>query len=226
MKDQPPIIVTGARRSGLSMTAACLHVCGADSGDREISDLSKALYENRRVIQNFIDPLLTLAGIPLDGSIALSPPSVVDVGRIPVRIRMLLEAHGVDHENSPWLLKSYKYALIWEHFDRMFPGTKWLLVKRKKEDLVRSCLNTTYMHFHSGQEGWEKWAEEWEKLVESIREGIGEERCHIFEPLAMTRGDYSGLQKEVEWLGLNFNKKAVEELFNHNGGHGNGIKNN
>jgi len=190
-----PILVTGADRSGSSLIARILDMCGAHTGvtnnmfeNKELQHLSKAhIIDNSKVVP-----------YPKFNSISLEWQKEV-----------LTNLNGVDQQ---WMFKSPLITQMWETWHYAFPNAKWIIVRRKTPDIVNSCIRTGYMkmfkskehqaliNVESEAEAWQWWIHKYEKSwVEMIMEGVN---CKMIWPERMAEGDYSQIYEMIEWLGL------------------------
>ena len=219
-----PILVTGAARSGTSMVAACVHLCGAWKGETVGPSKwnAKGMYENRSLRQNVIKPLLRRMKVDPRGQYPL--PNTEDV-IIPVDFKenviQVIKEQGWQ-QRDPWVYKCVKVSLIWPVWSYSFPRTKWIIVRRKNEDIVHSCKATGFMTEYSfddtlkkigaktEDEGWNWWVEQHKaKFVEMLNNGLN---AKVIWPEKMVYGDYSEIKDAIEWLGLEWNGPAVMDF--------------
>lgn len=216
-----PILITGAARSGTSMVAACFHLCGAWKGDTGGPNRhnEKGMFENLPLRQNIVKPYFRSIGADPLGQFPLPE---TDKCNIPVnlRTRVLYEIRKQGwNTDQPWMYKCAKMSLIWPIWAFAFPDSKWIIVRRKKEDIVFSCLKTSFMHaygkdyilqklgFSTPEQGWNYWVETHEKKFnEIINYGIN---AKIVWPEKMVKADYSEIKDAIEWVGLAWNGPAV-----------------
>jgi hypothetical protein len=205
-----PILLTGIQRSGTTIIAKILSMCGASTGD--VSEM----FENK-AIKKYVSEYYN--GIGKDPQFPLP-----DTAQMPLPIHW---GHSVQHFggfdfNSPWMFKSSTNCQIWPVWNFAFPNAKWIIVRRRTGDIVSSCMKTAYMAAFknpqnrgligasSEQEGWLWWVHQHEKLfVEMIEAGLN---CKIIWPERMVNGDYSQIFEMLEWVGLQWNEKIVETI--------------
>ena len=219
-----PILVTGAARSGTSMVAACIHLCGAWKGNTVGPSKwnAKGMFENYDLRQNVVKPLLRKHKVDPRGQYPL--PKTKDV-KIPVdfkdNVLDIIKEQGWTKDQK-WVYKCVKMSLLWPVWNYNFPRSKWIIVRRKNEDIVHSCMKTGFMtefaHTNTLKElglknekdGWNWWVEQYkEKFVEILNNGIN---VKVVWPEKMVNGDYSEIKDAVEWLGLEWNGVAVADF--------------
>jgi hypothetical protein len=210
-----PIFITGAERSGATLVAKILDMCGVHSGR------CNGMFEHI-MISEFDKDFLK--------NYQYSFPETKDIS-IPVRWRgavegVLLVEQALD---KPWMIKSATLARMWPIWNYAYPDAKWLIVRRKTPDVIQSCLKTGYMRifkdqknlkslgFTNEEEGWLWWVHQYEKkFVEMIQTGLN---CRIIWPDRMVNGDYQQIYETIEWLGLKWNitiPSIIDPLLNKN----------
>jgi len=222
MKDETPspILITGCARSGTSMVAGAINLCGAFGGKMSGPNKNnqKGMFENACIRNDIIKPYLR--GMNVD---PLGQYPLPDVSRltIPVDFKHLIEQVMIDqgYVTGPWMYKGAKMCLIWPVFHYAFPDAKWIIVRRRTGDIVRSCMRTGFMRAFireenqkavgatSEEEGWKWWVHQHEKrFVEMINEGLN---CKIVWPERMVDGDYRQMMEMMEWLGLPWSSEVL-----------------
>ena len=168
-----PILVCGLPRSGTSMVAGLLALCGAWTGKTVGKGPSnpRGFFENRVLREQVDKALLRELGVDELGVDPL--PALEDVPRAATfasRVLSLLSAEGYAGE-GPWLFKDAKLTLLWPQWQEAFPRARWVIVRRPVEDVVRSCLNTHFMRQHSKDRSfWEEFASEYEARLRALLE--------------------------------------------------------
>lgn len=207
-----PILITGVPRSGTSMIAAAINMCGAFGGEMS----KRGMFTNDRIQEEVVNPYFNKIGAD---SLAQYPlPIVTD---IPINWRQEVEQLIIDegYEKSQWMYKDPKSSLIWQVWNFAFPNAKWIIVRRRTGDIIQSCLKTAFMSaftrednqkavkVSSEQDGWLWWIHQYEKrFVEMIEAGLN---CKVVWPERMVCGDYKQMYETLEWLGLSWNKEIV-----------------
>ena len=219
-----PILVTGAARSGTSMVAACIHLCGAWKGNTvgPSRHNQKGMFENHAIRQGIIKPILREMNVDPLGQYPLPETEQTIIPQnFKDDILDTIKYQGWK-ENLPWMYKCVKLSLIWPVWRYAFPHSKWIIVRRKEEDIVYSCMHTGFMrafartetlkevNCKTEEEGWNWWVEFYKKkFVEIINNGIN---AKVVWPEKMVYGDYSEIKDAIEWLGLEWNGTAVMDF--------------
>jgi len=208
-----PILVTGIERSGSSIVAKILHMCGAFTGN------VSGMQENKR-IKTYVDHFYSYHNVDPAGQYPLPNLSHTPIPECwGFRMEELLEKENYE-ETEPWLYKSSRIAQIWPVWKETFPKAKWIIVRRRTGDIIQSCIKTGFMTAYADQsvlqqinakdeaDGWLWWVHEHEKLFSDMIEA-GIEYREIW-PERMAIGDFEQIHEMVEWLGLEWNEKVVE----------------
>jgi hypothetical protein len=217
---QDPILITGAARSGTSIIAGVIHMCGVFGGDLYGPQRAnkKGMFENVDVRQKLIKPYLQQIGADPRGQYPLPDTYTMPVyNNWSVRTRQLFVNQG--YEDGPWFIKSPKLALMWPVWNNAFPNAKWIIVRRRSADIANSCLKTGFMTAFARKDnqiavgaedecdGWIWWVRQHQKrFVEMINEGVN---VKVVWPERMVDGDYSQLKETIQWLGLDWNDEVI-----------------
>lgn len=213
-----PIIITGCARSGTSMIAKTIELCGAFGGKVEQKELDQEMMENVNVFQYITKPYFLRLGI--DPSCQYPLPNIYRIN-IPRdwKKRVCLTMYNDGYRGGSWFYKSTKASLVWPVWNYAFPDAKWIIVRRRTGDIIRSCLKTDFMKAFKQKasqdairvtnevEGWKWWVHQHERrFVEMINEGMN---CKIVWPDRMVHGDYQQIMETIEWLGLKWNSNVL-----------------
>jgi len=215
-----PILITGCARSGTSMVAAMVNICGAFGGNMSgpNGNNQKGMFENAVVRQSIVKPYLKQIGADSMGQYPL--PNVKGLV-IPTNWKDRVE--GVFREqgwqDGPWFYKGAKACLTWPIWQYAFPDAKWIIVRRRPPDIINSCMRTGFMRAYARTqiqravgakteaEGWLWWIHQHEdRFVEMIQAGMN---CKVVWPERMVAGDYSQMMETIDWLGLEWNSDAL-----------------
>lgn len=207
-----PILVTGCARSGSSMIAGVLNICGAFGGvmDRHC--------ENLQIRNKMVSPFLESIKVDPAGQYPL--PDVKSL-TIPTnwaeQAIQLIKSDG--YPGGPWMYKGSRVCLMWPVWHYAFPNAKWVIVRRRTGDIVRSCTKTDFMRaFRSAEnqqavgasnevDGWKWWVHQHEqRFVEMILEGVN---CKVIWPERMVWGDYEQMFETIDWLGLKWTSEVL-----------------
>src|SRR5690606_36215574 len=123
LEERPMIIVTGAARSGTSLTTRILQAHGCHLGSTV-----NGLYENTDVRDGVVKRYLRSIGAdPLGQSILADTDNLAYVPGW----RKTVERHFRAFP-KPWAYKCAKATLIWPVWHEAFPDAKWIIVRRNK----------------------------------------------------------------------------------------------
>jgi hypothetical protein len=190
-----PILITGIPRSGASMIAAAFKVCGAFNGNVDkmqmncnISDLIKRYFE-----------FIGCEGIP-------ETKDILILNNWREKVETVL--NNETFIEGQWMYKDSNSALIWPLWNHAYPHAKWIIVRRKTNDIISSCTKTVYMHPYKGTDNWATFIHTYEKkFVEMIETGLN---CKQIWPERMVEGDYSQMYETLDWCGLEWKKEVVD----------------
>jgi len=216
-----PILITGCARSGTSLVAGIINMRGAFGGNMSgpNSNNRKGMYENVEIRNGIVKPYFMDLGVDKLGQYPLP-----DIETLPIfpdwkkRVEAVIQREG--YEGGPWMYKGAKMCLHWPVWHFAFPNAKWIIVRRKPTDIVRSCVHTGFMRaFNSSgtqhavgaksvEEGWEWWVKQHtNRFTEMIEEGLNVKQIW---PERMVNGDYSQIDEMLEWLGLTWDKEITD----------------
>jgi len=211
MINQAPILITGIPRSGASMIAAAINVCGAFAGDMS----KRGRYCNDRVREEMVKPYLEGMGCDREGYYPLPSDVTIPLGWKD-KIDQIIVEEG--HKGGSWMYKDSRLALTWEIWNKAYKNAKWVIVRRRTGDILHSCIETKYMHRFEGErtrkavgakderEGWLWMVHQYEnRFVNMIQEGLN---CKQIWPERMVKGDYEQIYEVCNWLGLDWNEEA------------------
>lgn len=208
-----PILITGVERSGSTLIAKILDLCGVWSG------YCNNMFENQTIV-GFNNELLDLSPIGLPD---------VDTLQIPVNWGKSINGVLVAQKGlgKPWMVKHSGLTRLWPIWNYAYPDAKWLIVRRRTGDVVQSCVKTGYMRifkdpvirneflFKTEEEGWLWWIHQYEERFRNmIESGLN---CRVIWPERMVTGDYHQMYETIEWLGLKWNNdipKVIDPLLN------------
>ncbi len=214
MIEHAPILITGCPRSGASMVAAVVNMCGAFGGNMS----KRGMFGNDRIHKEVMDSYFTDIGADKSGQFPL--PVVEDIS-IPTKwkqkVQRIMLVEG--YKRGQWMYKDARLSLIWPIWAYAFPNAKWIIVRRRTGDIIRSCVHTGYMEAFklpenqkavgviSEEKGWLWWVHQYEKrFVEMITDGVN---CKVIWPDRMVHGDYEQMYQTLEWLGLPWKSEVL-----------------
>lgn len=216
-----PIIITGCARSGTSLVAGVVNLCGAFGGIMAgaNSNNEKGMFENVQIRQAIVKPYLRGMGVDPLGQYPL--PKIPKL-QIPLDWKSRVEKVMVDQglkDGSSWFYKGAKCCLVWPIWHYAFPNAKWIIVRRRTGDIVNSCMKTSFMRAFSNpavqkkvnasneREGWVWWVR-WheQRFVEMIQAGLN---VKVVWPERMVLHDYEQMMETIQWLGLKWDDKVL-----------------
>jgi len=212
-----PILITGAARSGTSMTAGIVNICGAFGGELAgpTGNNKKGMFENTEIRNNLVKPYLTSMGCDPMGQDPL--PNKEQRFNFDCQVSSELREAALTilidqglEDRKQWFYKGAKMCLIWPLWKAAFPDATWIIVRRDAEDIVRSCLKTGFMRAHKTRSGWLHWVAEHEKRFEEMTTA----KLKVFEmwPQRLINGDFTQAQMLVNTLGLKWKEDKVREF--------------
>lgn len=216
-----PILITGCARSGTSMVAGIINLCGAFGGNMSGPNHNnkKGMFENAKIRQDIVKPYLRqIKADPLGQFPLPDPINMLVPMDWKYRIEDVMRSEGCG-EDTIWMYKGAKMALNWPVWHFAFPDAKWIVVRRKTSDIINSCIRTGFMKAFTEvknqrlvgaaneYEGWLWWVHEHEKrFTEMISAGLNVKQVW---PQRMVDRNYQQTQEMVEWLGLEW----TDEIF-------------
>lgn len=205
-----PIFITGAERSGSTLIARVLKLCGVYAGK------TTKMLENTRINDLVFDTYGDL-GLDLIGNL-IGFQIQFDWLK---EIESILIKEGYDGTND-WMYKSSNLCKTWPVWNYAYPNAKWIIVRRNKEDIIQSCIKTAHMdkfkynrnlkalNFTTEYAGWEYWVEQHHKLFVTMMEnGLN---CRIIWPERMVHGDYEQIYELIDWLGFEWSNDIYTEI--------------
>lgn len=218
-----PILITGCARSGTSLVAGIINICGAFGGDMSgpNANNAKGMFENAAIRNKIVKPFYESLGVDRLGQYPL--PNVNELV-IPMNWKERVEDVFLEqgYQGGPWMYKGAKMCQHWPVWQWAFPDAKWVIVRRKDEDIVNSCLRTGFMRaFRSGatqkeigvkneSQGWLWWVQQHKDRFREMQDaGLN---TTVIWPEKMVEGNYVQVKDMIEWLGLEWKEKEVVEF--------------
>jgi len=215
-----PILCTGAARSGTSMVAGVINMCGAFGGAMSGPNAAnqKGMFENYYIRNQIVKPYLREMHVDPMGQFPL--PDITKL-KIPTDWKARVEQTMIDqgYKEGPWFYKGAKMTLVWPVWHYAFPNAKWIIVRRRTGDIINSCMKTSFMRAFSRkqfrdavgakdeQAGWLWWVHQHEKRwVEMIEAGLN---VKVVWPERMVMNDFSQMMETIEWLGLKWSEEVL-----------------
>ncbi|MBT7930240.1 hypothetical protein HN682_10130 [Candidatus Peregrinibacteria bacterium] len=209
-----PILITGCARSGTSMTAGVVNICGAHGGHTSPATIynKKGMFENADIRNDLVKPLLQTLGVDPMAQHPLPDVNLfkeLDGAEWREKIEKIFKEQGVG-EDDTWFYKGAKMCLMWPLWNAAFPDAKWIIVRRRSKEIVNSCMRTGFMKAFDKEEGWQGWIlQHVERFNEMLHADL-----NLIEvwPQEMIDGQFSEMQSVIEWLDLEWKEAEVREF--------------
>ncbi len=211
-----PILITGCARSGTSLTAGIIHLCGAQKGLAEGKSKynAKGQFENTAIRDHVTKPYLRSIGA--DPMCQKPLPDVAQVIQDSLsndfikrwRSLVLESFYAQDVALSkPWFYKGAKMCLMWQIWHNAFPTSKWIIVRRDSNDIAESCMKTSFMRAYNTKADWiDKWIR---PHLMRFAEMHSHFNCFEVWPDRAVKGDFSQIKEMINFCGLTFNEEEV-----------------
>ncbi len=207
-----PILITGCARSGTSMTAGIIDICGAfggrTSGPTKYN--KKGMFENGMIRNNIVKPYLRHIGADPLGQDPLPKLSqLVSLRNLREQVVMhVCAVHG--YKGGHWYYKGAKMCLMWPIWHDAFQDAKWIIVRRSDEGIINSCMKTGFMSRRTTPESWQEWIDTHKARFQEMKEkGL---QIREVWPTKFIEGDFSEIQSVIEWLDLEWKDSEVREF--------------
>jgi len=204
-KNNAPILLTGAERSGVALIARIFSIVGLKTVE-PVNNLLES-----KAIHNILDGIISQYSKD-----TLYPK----LSAIPINVENNFSF--LNHYKSKLFVKSSLLTPTWKIWNQIYPNAQWIIVRRKTSDIINSCIKTGYMKLFKNKEnleklglqneseGWLWLVHQYEKdWVEMIQAGLD---IKIIWPERMVDGDYSQINQMLSWLGLEWNLDIVNVI--------------
>ena len=210
MKD--PILITGCARSGTSLTAGIINICGAFGGTMTgpTQYNQRGQFENDVIREKLVKPYLESMDCDRLGQWPL--PDRKKLKKAPnwgKDVTGVLKKQG--YASGPWMYKGAKMCLVWQMWHKAFPKAKWLIVRRRDEEIVASCLRTGFMRHFKSESGWQKWVDWHKECFAEMLEDPDVDAQEVWPELAI-RGDLSEMERVVKQLKLKWDEQEIHHF--------------
>jgi hypothetical protein len=205
-----PIFVTGLPRSGTSLVAGLLATCGLWLGRTPPGDAQniRGYFENivlREKVQKEIlrrgryDPL-GVQTLPPRGWL----PGIPDFRALVAAALVIQNYDG----RQLWGFKEPKMCLMWRLWDQHFPGARWVFVRRPLEQVVGSCMRTSFLrHQSSDPKFWQRFAEAYLERLADLQSSVGS--CRVIDSSDIVAGRLQSIEGLVTELRLVWRPEEV-----------------
>ncbi len=210
-----PILITGCARSGTSMIAGIVDLCGAFGGATSgpTPYNAKGMFENETLRNKIIKPYLAhVLGVDPMGQSPLPTPSLIKTNPYPNDLRKEVLAvfrHEGLEPNQSWYYKGAKMMLIWEIWRDAFPQAQWLVVRRPDDQIIQSCENARFMRKRSGKEGWQDWIDHHKRRWKEMHLAVNYRE--VWSDRVVT-GDFAEIKSAIEDFGLKWKETTVRNF--------------
>lgn len=200
----PPILITGCARSGTSMTAGIVNMCGAFGGKMSGPTMynKKGMFENEYIRNHIVKPYLkTINADPMGQDPLPNPLQLRTFDRLSALVEFVMKKEG--YQDGPWFYKGAKMCLIWSIWRMNFRKAKWIIVRRDDQDIINSCMKTGFMRAYKNESGWQKWIDVHKERFEEMH--LSALNVREVWPSKFIAGDFTEIKDCIEWLGLKWN---------------------
>ena len=212
-----PILITGAARSGTSMTAGIINMCDAFGGKMSGATPynKKGMFENHEIRQDIVKSYLRsikadpMGQNPLPTDEQIFSISIDIADRWKKRVLDIMIKQGLQKDQT-WFYKGAKMCLMWPLWDVAFQDAKWIIVRRESDGIINSCMHTGFMRAFRTQKDWLGWVQFHENRFKEMKQ-VGLDIREVW-PEKMINGDFKEIEKVVMELGLLFNEEMVKEF--------------
>lgn len=207
---RPPILITGCARSGTSMTAGIIYLCGGFGGylSGPTPNNKKGMFENNNIRDNVVKPYLKSIGMdPLGQRPLPTLDDLTPMRNLASEVEYVLKDEG--YQEDVWFYKGAKMCLMWPLWQRAFPDAKWIIVRRYDRDIINSCMRTGFMRAFKDEAGWQSWVDHHRERFEEMQEVLDVREVW---PSEFVRGNFAPIKMIVEWIGLEWNQEEVTQF--------------
>lgn len=209
-----PILITGAARSGTSMIAGIINICGAFGGSMTGSTPynKKGQFENSYIRDRIVKTYLRSMGLdPLAQYPLPNPMALTSYASLKGDVEGIMRREG--HTSGAWFYKGAKMCLLWPIWRGAFPEAQWIIVRRKSQDIAESCMRTPFMRAFKSVSGWLKWeAEHRLRFMEMVDSRSGMNVTEVWSE-DIVNGNFDVIKDFVEQTeGLTWQENEIKEF--------------
>ena len=170
----------------------------------------KGMFECGEIRNNIVKPYLrdVLKVDPMGQNPLPDINDLPPIDNLRLRVENIMKWHG--YKSGPWFYKGAKMCLIFPLWMETFPDAKWLIVRRKDEDIINSCMKTGFMRAYKKPEGWQTWIDVHKKRFGQMK-AMGMEVKEVW-PTKFVEGDFGEIKEAIEWLGLEWKPHFVKDF--------------
>jgi hypothetical protein len=108
-----------------------------------------------------------------------------------------------------WGFKDAKLTLTWRIWHEHFPQARWVVVRRSSDEVIASCLRTSFMKLHSGDPAfWQRFVADYLERLAALQQAVGWSRVIAAGDVAA--GRFTALEQLVGELGLTWRPEAAQ----------------
>lgn len=219
-----PIIVTGCARSGTSLVTGLISNMGAWVGSYNMGPGQPfGFFENTRIKAVLWGLMDAIGADPLGQTIL--PTRFDDVPDDLIRpeaLASIIKSAAIinGYRSGPWVIKDAKILFFHRLFRAAFPGSKWVLCERDKDEIVDSCKRAEFMHGGGlRDEDFQAWAGVYlsaldslwaNSAMEDLWAGIKVQRC--VEVSRVAGRDYPYIRALMDWLELKYDEEVAKNF--------------
>ncbi len=206
-----PVLVTGLPRSGTSMVTGLLGVCGlwlghtVPGGKENI----RGFFENVVLRERVQKEILRQARFDPLGVRRLPPATwhpAIKKFRAPSSAQRL--AHNSMRRRDIWGFKDAELTLTWRPWHEHFPQARWVIVRRSSDQIIASCLRTSFMKQHSSDPGfWLQFVADYLERLDGLQRAVG--WCRPIEAGDIAAARLDAIEAVGRRLGLTWRPEAM-----------------
>jgi len=208
-----PILITGLPRSGTSMVAGCINICGAFGGDLEPANrwCGKGFFENTEIRTTIVKPILWYSGF-CDVGVNTLPPVNHHFKFMDIKnsVKDIIKKQGYNLDR-PWFFKDAKLCLQYKLWKRSFPKAIWIVVSRNKESVLESCKKSFMCNNNLSDKQWSQWHNDYTEHVSELCKNVN--AYHVDSDL-LVNGNTKQLEKITDMLGLTCRRSVLDFIDN------------
>jgi len=206
-----PIIVTGLPRSRTSMTMQMLELSDLFVGNvlGPTTANPQRQMEEREIIDKIQKVHFKKFKFDPMGQKPLPPIKWYEPD--PKRKQRTLDimvSNGLK-ENTIWGFKDSKASLDWRCWEKAFPNVIWIVTERKDEDVIQSCLRTSFMKRYSDEKGWQFWIDEHKKRFTDMFENC--KNIYKLNTDDVVHFKFDDLENIIKKIGLNWDYEKIKK---------------
>jgi hypothetical protein len=151
------------------------------------------MHENIRIRDKIIMPFMATQSLDIEGMYVGENRLLHTELIARPRIRGVLSLEGWNGLKQ-WMYKDRRVTLLWPVFDKMFPQALFVIVRRRDEDIINSCMKTAYMNRYVTNQQWQTMVDGYKSRFEEMKRNV---KCVEVFPDRMITGDYSQMKDIV-----------------------------